>query len=153
VGFFSAVDIDHVLRKEVNMDCVTPSHSTPILHGESLDIYQLLARSDASLGSIVDDGQFPKPKLQYEPRRPVLGNTRPDLDFLHAQITRVERKSSTKKVRITKQNSFQNDLELREFPSMGTLQSLSFPFSQPGNPKVAPSSAIPGSKSQMLTVK
>ncbi|EOD53147.1 putative dna polymerase gamma protein [Neofusicoccum parvum UCRNP2] len=29
-AFFSAVDIDHVLRKEVDMDCVTPSHPTPI---------------------------------------------------------------------------------------------------------------------------
>ena len=25
-AYFSAVDIDHVLRKEVDMDCVTPSH-------------------------------------------------------------------------------------------------------------------------------
>ena len=41
-AYFSAVDIDHVLRKEVDMDCVTPSHSTPIPHGESLDIMALL---------------------------------------------------------------------------------------------------------------
>lgn len=26
VAFFSAVDIDHCLRKEVTMDCVTPSN-------------------------------------------------------------------------------------------------------------------------------
>ena len=26
MAFFSAVDIDHVLRKEVNMDCKTPSN-------------------------------------------------------------------------------------------------------------------------------
>lgn len=26
VAFFSAVDIDHCLRKEVNMDCKTPSN-------------------------------------------------------------------------------------------------------------------------------
>lgn len=26
VAFFSAVDIDQCLRKEVNMDCVTPSN-------------------------------------------------------------------------------------------------------------------------------
>ena len=45
-AFFSAVDIDRVIRKEVNMDCITPSNSHPIPHGESLDIYQLLARDD-----------------------------------------------------------------------------------------------------------
>lgn len=28
VAFFSAVDIDKCLRKEVNMDCVTPSNPT-----------------------------------------------------------------------------------------------------------------------------
>lgn len=28
VAFFSAVDIDQCLRKEVNMDCVTPSNPT-----------------------------------------------------------------------------------------------------------------------------
>lgn len=42
IAFFSAVDIDTCLRKEVFMDCVTPSNPTPIPPGESLDIYQLL---------------------------------------------------------------------------------------------------------------
>jgi DNA polymerase gamma 1 len=42
VAFFSAIDIDHVLRKEVDMPCVTPSHPTPIPPGESLDIRQIL---------------------------------------------------------------------------------------------------------------
>lgn len=28
VAFFSAVDVDQVLRKEVTMDCVTPSNPT-----------------------------------------------------------------------------------------------------------------------------
>ena len=45
-AFFSAVDIDHVLRKEVDMDCVTPSHPKKIPHGESLDINQLLAKGE-----------------------------------------------------------------------------------------------------------
>lgn len=52
VAFFSAVDIDKVLRKEVDMDCVTPSnpdglqkrHAIP--PGESLDIYQLLKKTN-----------------------------------------------------------------------------------------------------------
>ncbi|SCU91004.1 LADA_0F07558g1_1 [Lachancea dasiensis] len=42
-AFFSAIDIDHVLRKEVDMDCITPSNKNPIPHGESLDITRLLA--------------------------------------------------------------------------------------------------------------
>ena len=42
VAFFSAVDFDHVLRKEVDLPCVTPSNPTPIPSGNSLDIYQLL---------------------------------------------------------------------------------------------------------------
>lgn len=41
-AFFSCVDIDFVLRKEVDFDCITPSNPHPIPHGESLDIYQLL---------------------------------------------------------------------------------------------------------------
>ncbi|KAL5119649.1 DNA-directed DNA polymerase gamma mip1 [Pleosporales sp. CAS-2024a] len=47
-AYFSAVDIDHVLRKEVDMDCITPSHTTPIPHGESLDILSLLDKGDAA---------------------------------------------------------------------------------------------------------
>lgn len=42
VAFFSAIDFDHVLRKEVDLPCVTPSNPTPIPPGISLDIYQLL---------------------------------------------------------------------------------------------------------------
>ncbi|KAK9453421.1 DNA polymerase family A-domain-containing protein [Dipodascopsis uninucleata] len=41
-AFFSAVDIDHVIRKEVDLTCVTPSHPNPIEPGESLDIFKLL---------------------------------------------------------------------------------------------------------------
>ncbi|KAG0259344.1 DNA-directed DNA polymerase gamma mip1 [Actinomortierella ambigua] len=38
VAFFSAVDIDHVFRKEVNMDCLTPTQREPIPHGTSMTI-------------------------------------------------------------------------------------------------------------------
>ncbi|KAJ6144848.1 hypothetical protein N7470_008743 [Penicillium chermesinum] len=41
-AYFSAVDVDHVLRKEVDMDCITPSHPHGIAPGETLDISQLL---------------------------------------------------------------------------------------------------------------
>jgi DNA polymerase gamma 1 len=54
VAFFSAVDVDHVLRKEVDMPCVTPSHPTPIPPGESLDIQKILAKTNN--GSLFKDG-------------------------------------------------------------------------------------------------
>ena len=49
VTFFSAVDIDHVLRKEVLMPCVTPSHPEPISPGESLDIEQILEKTNGGV--------------------------------------------------------------------------------------------------------
>ncbi|WVQ78167.1 hypothetical protein IAT38_000250 [Cryptococcus sp. DSM 104549] len=44
ITFFSAVDVDHVLRKEVFLTCETPSHPKVIPAGESLDIKQLLEK-------------------------------------------------------------------------------------------------------------
>jgi DNA polymerase gamma 1 len=75
-AFFSAVDIDRVLRKEVDMDCVTPSNPVPIPPGESIDITSLLDRGDEARldPSIVPDPRF-APKLDdipYTPRVPVM---------------------------------------------------------------------------------
>ncbi|KAI9092441.1 DNA polymerase family A-domain-containing protein [Phlyctochytrium arcticum] len=41
VAFFSSVDIDHCLRKEVDMDCITPSNNKSISAGRGLNIYEL----------------------------------------------------------------------------------------------------------------
>ncbi|TSK45829.1 DNA polymerase subunit gamma-1 [Bagarius yarrelli] len=55
VAFFSAVDVDQCLRKEVNMDCVTPSNPTGLerrfglAQGEALDIYQIIEITKGSL--------------------------------------------------------------------------------------------------------
>uniref|UniRef100_A0A673BYT9 DNA polymerase subunit gamma-1 n=1 Tax=Sphaeramia orbicularis TaxID=375764 RepID=A0A673BYT9_9TELE len=55
VAFFSAVDIDKCLRKEVVMDCVTPSNPTGmerrynISPGEALDVYQIIESTRGSL--------------------------------------------------------------------------------------------------------
>ncbi|XP_031443591.1 DNA polymerase subunit gamma-1 [Phasianus colchicus] len=55
VAFFSAVDIDRCLRKEVTMNCVTPSNPTGmekkygIPQGEALDIYQIIEVTKGSL--------------------------------------------------------------------------------------------------------
>jgi DNA polymerase gamma 1 len=75
-AYFSAVDIDHVLRKEVDMDCITPSHKTPIPHGESLDILSLLdkgkqARLDEKVKPL-DPPQPQKYTVAYTPRTPVM---------------------------------------------------------------------------------
>jgi len=55
VAFFSAVEIDKVLRKEVDMECVTPSQPIPIAPGESLDITGILANTNR--GSLWKDGR------------------------------------------------------------------------------------------------
>ncbi|XP_053573644.1 DNA polymerase subunit gamma-1 [Bombina bombina] len=55
VAFFSSVDIDECLRKEVAMDCTTPSNPTGlekrygIPQGEALDIYQLIKKTKGIL--------------------------------------------------------------------------------------------------------
>ncbi|EGO57978.1 DNA polymerase gamma, partial [Neurospora tetrasperma FGSC 2508] len=99
-AFFSAVDIDHVLRKEVDMDCITPSNPIPIAHGESIDIFQILEKGDeAKLDeSIVPESQY-APRLEdipYTPRVPVMqrlreraeaGDHQAFLRFIRAQIT------------------------------------------------------------------
>ncbi|KAF7308725.1 POLAc domain-containing protein [Mycena chlorophos] len=54
VAFFSAVDVDTVLRKEVDMPCVTPSQPSPIPPGESLNIEAILAKTNG--GSLHKDG-------------------------------------------------------------------------------------------------
>jgi DNA polymerase gamma 1 len=90
-AFFSAVDIDHVLRKEVDMDCITPSHPKAIAPGESLDIQALLAKGDearlivdANAAMSMDLGKY-----DYEPREPVIRalDAESDTLYLRAQIT------------------------------------------------------------------
>lgn len=114
MAFFSAVDIDHVLRKEVNMDCVTPSHPTPIPFGESLDIYSLLARDDRSLGEPERDN--PPFRRLYKPRGRVLGSVRADVDFLDAQITPTEQSSLTKKRHISRKRTADMTTTKRPLP-------------------------------------
>lgn len=71
-AFFSEVDVDFVLRKEVGMDCVTPSHPTPIAPGESYDIKRLLSVLDPEIlesrGNTLQHLKTPK----YKPRDPVM---------------------------------------------------------------------------------
>ncbi|TFK38611.1 DNA polymerase family A-domain-containing protein [Crucibulum laeve] len=55
VAFFFGVDIDKVLRKEVDMPCVTPSQPNPIPPGECLDITGVLKKTNG--GSLWSDGR------------------------------------------------------------------------------------------------
>jgi len=94
VAFFSAVDIDQVLRKEVDMDCITPSHPEPIPHGESIDIVKLLEKGpEAWLDpAIVPEKHAPKLEgITYTPRKPVMQSLQQDVEdplaFIKAQIT------------------------------------------------------------------
>ncbi|KNG48592.1 dna polymerase gamma [Stemphylium lycopersici] len=77
-AYFSAVDIDNVLRKEVDMDCITPSNKEAIPHGESLDIMQLLKKGlKAKLRHLKRPDLLPRPQPEkythaYTPRTPIM---------------------------------------------------------------------------------
>lgn len=60
IAFFSAVDVDHILRKETDMTCVTPSHPEALPPGESLDINQILERTGGVLGPVVSNRPTPR---------------------------------------------------------------------------------------------
>ncbi len=90
-AFFSAVDIDHVLRKEVDMDCITPSHPNKIPHGESVTINQLLDKGSVAYldPAIVPNTPIDLDQYPYTPRPPVMAEVRErtDLRYLEAQIS------------------------------------------------------------------
>jgi DNA polymerase gamma 1 len=90
-AYFSAVDIDHVLRKEVDMDCITPSHVEKIPHGESVDIRALLANPSSYLDPAIVPTHPPQlSSITYTPRVPVMETIQQgtyDVNFLKAQIT------------------------------------------------------------------
>ena len=52
VAFFSSIEIDTVLRKECNDDCITPSNNSGLLKkygiplGKSLTIFDILEMTD-----------------------------------------------------------------------------------------------------------
>lgn len=90
-AYFSAVDVDHVLRKEVDMDCVTPSHPSPIPPGESLTIDQLLEKG--ALAALTPDTIRREPlqedRYQCVPQtKPGEGPEKPGSSlYLRAQIS------------------------------------------------------------------
>ena len=78
------------------MDCITPSHTTKIPHGESLDIHALLAKGAAAckLDESISPVNPPTvDRFEYTPRQPVMASlqptdlTRAAITLLKAQIT------------------------------------------------------------------
>lgn len=59
VAWFAAVDVDKVLRKEVDDPCVTPSHPEPIPPGKAYGIADIL--KDTHHGSLHPDGRPTEP--------------------------------------------------------------------------------------------
>ncbi|KZV63387.1 gamma DNA-directed DNA polymerase [Peniophora sp. CONT] len=91
VAFFSAVDVDHVLRKETDMPCTTPSQPVPIPPGKSYDIAKVL---EITGGTLHADGR-PMEEDNDAQLPPVKGYVPPDClqhradsaAFLQAQAT------------------------------------------------------------------
>ncbi|WWD10448.1 hypothetical protein V865_008584 [Kwoniella europaea PYCC6329] len=73
IAFFSAVDVDHVLRKEVFLTCETPSHPHVIPPGESLDIVQILEKTN--------NGILGKPEFEDPPNQSVERHIDPPVDL------------------------------------------------------------------------
>lgn len=100
VAFFSAVDIDHVLRKEPTMPCTTPSHEEAIPEGRSVTIQDTLAELEAFWGKKEPQAcllgpETPTPGSEFaadviEGLRNTHGLSQPrklaDIDFLKAQL-------------------------------------------------------------------
>lgn len=95
VGFFSGVDVDHVLRKEVDMECVTPSQPIALKPGECLTIKESIIKTNG--GSLHGNGREMERWVDRlsEPDPPV-GYVEPDVSkyradgplFLAAQSAR-----------------------------------------------------------------
>jgi DNA polymerase gamma 1 len=145
-AYFSAVDIDHVLRKEVDMDCITPSNKTAIPHGESLDIMALLAKGKiAQLDPTITPHDPPEPQKytpQFKPRTSIMttlsqsSNTSSAtaLAYLKAQISSDDaelrdilkplRAPPTKKskAQLLAEEKQQSEMDLRHFEQLAPTQ-------------------------------
>ena len=95
VAFFSGVDVDFVLRKEVDMECVTPSQPDPLDPGECLTIKESIIKTNG--GSLYRDNREMEKWVDRlsEPETPA-GYVEPDVrkhrtegpHFLAAQSSR-----------------------------------------------------------------
>ena len=95
VAFFSGVDVDFVLRKEVDMECVTPSQPEPLDKGECLTIKDSIIKTNG--GSLYrDNREMQKWVNRLSEPEPPAGYVEPDVGkhrakgplFLAAQSSR-----------------------------------------------------------------
>ncbi|ESZ94263.1 DNA polymerase gamma [Sclerotinia borealis F-4128] len=124
-AYFSAVDIDHVLRKEVDMDCITPSHATAIPHGESIDIQRLLLEPTALLDpNITPTEPIDLSNILYESRIPVMESLHKstDLMFLRAQISASDQELKD----ILKEKRKLDDAKLPQEPKVNRNRNLPY---------------------------
>ena len=75
-AYFLAVGSDYVLRKEVDMECVTPSHPEAVTPDESVGIHQLLAkgalaRIDPAVQSRTRPKSISRPTRRVRPSWPL----------------------------------------------------------------------------------
>ena len=90
VTFFSAVDIDRYLRKEVDMPCITPSQPVPLPKGESLDIDSLLKVTHGDLGVAGDEQELGPVTVTQVTPPPDLGDGLHEI-YLRAQAGKDEK--------------------------------------------------------------
>lgn len=96
-AFFSEVDIDHVLRKEVLLDCVTPSHPDPIPAGNSYDMVSLMKALDAKdVLKTKSSASKTASSVAFSPRLPVISSLQADCSE-KMQIERLRLQNSTDK--------------------------------------------------------
>lgn len=135
-AYFSAVDIDHVLRKEVDMDCITPSHPEKIPHGESLDIEKLLEMGEQAYLDPKTESTLPPQVDQYKytPRTSVMAALQePDIAFLKAQITSDDKELKDLIKEVSRKNS----------PSSKTTSSTTSSTPKPRKPRTSKKNLIP----------
>jgi DNA polymerase gamma 1 len=116
-AFFSLIDIDHVLRKEVDLDCVTPSHPTAIPSGEAIDIYDLLKKCPSLEIPDIQINKIDYGSIPYVPRTPVVKTIEKEqfpLEYLRAQITPDEFEAKSICNAVRRMNSLQKAAEKRK---------------------------------------
>ncbi|PRT56815.1 DNA polymerase gamma, mitochondrial [Wickerhamiella sorbophila] len=94
IAYFSLVDVDKVLRKEVDHKCITPSHPEPIDPGKAYDMTELVSLC-SSLGPEDTAVKVQYQSLPSKPRQRImdLSQEEPDvLGFVRAQIGKDEAK-------------------------------------------------------------
>lgn len=92
IAYFSLVDIDKVLRKEVDHKCITPSHPDPIDPGKAYDMDELVNLCN-TLGPVDTSAKVEYQKFPTEPRKKVMDLSQEESDvlgFVRAQIGKDE---------------------------------------------------------------